>query len=268
MKFFTKNKLLIIAAGVLIVFALNFFQKETKNFFYLISSPIQKNLWKYGKETANFFETVGEFRTLKKENDNLKLKIQEILAENLRLKELKKENEILRQALEIGLEKEFEIEFAEIIGRDISQDSLLLDKGEKDGVIKDLPVITHQKVLVGRISEVYPDFSRVLLISSPKSSLDAKISKCQTPDCQEDIFGVIRGEGDHKVIFDLVSPEKEIKEGDLLTTSALAGIFPSGLFIGEVKKVRKTDVEPFQKAEIKPAFEISQMEKVFIILPR
>ena len=267
MKFFRgKNKLWILLIVIaLAVFFLNFFQKETKNLFYLASSPFQKIFWKAGGKTANFFETISEIKNLKKDNESIKLKNQEILAENSRLKELKKENEILRQALEIGLEKEFKFELAEIIGKDISQDSLIIDKGEKDGLSKDLPVITQQKVLVGRVSEVYKNFSKVILISNPKSSLDAKISGCEIENCQEEIYGIIKGEGNFKVLFDLALLEKEIKEGDVLVTSALGGTFPKGLLIGQIEKVQKTDAEPFQKAAVLPAFDISRLEKVFVV---
>lgn len=243
----------------------NFFQKEVKNLFYLMSSPIQKNFWKAGKKTASFFETIGETNNLKRENDDLKLKIQEILAENSRLKELKRENEILRQALGIGLEKEFKVAFVEVIGKDISQDSLLIDKGEKDGLSKDMPVITQQKILVGRVGEVYPNFSKVILISNPKSAFDAKISRCEGDNCQEDIYGVVKGQDNSKILFDLIPPEKEIKEGDVLVTSALGGIFPKGLLVGRIGKVQKADAEPFQKAAVSSAFDISRLEEVFIV---
>ena len=228
-------------------------------FFYSISSPFQKSFWQAGGKTAKFFKTIAEIKNLKKDNESLKLKNLEILAENSRLKELKMENEILRQALGIGLEKEFKLELAEIIGKDIPQDSLIINKGSNDGISKDLPVITEQKVLVGRVNEVYPNFSKVILISNPKSSLDAKISG------QEEILGIAKGEGNFKVLFDMVLPEKEIREGDILVTSALGGTFPKGLLLGRIKKVRKTDVEPFQKAAVLPAFDIFRLEKVFVI---
>ena len=59
-------------------------------------------------------------------------------------------------------------------------------------------------------------------------------------------------------MFDLIPKDKEIKEGDLIV---------SGKFlIGSVKKVEKIDVNPFQKAEISPLLNISNLDEVFIVL--
>lgn len=233
--------------------------KEIKNFFYLISSPIQKTLWGAGERVSDFFETISEIKNLKKENQELKLKIQELLAENVALKELKKENELLREALGIGLEKEFKLVFAKIIGKDISQDSILIDKGSEDGISKNFPVITQQKTLVGSVSQVYKKFSKIRLISNKESSFDAKIFDTE-------IYGIVKGKGNFKLYLDLVPREEEIKEKALLVTSALSGLFPPGLLIGKISQIRKSDLEPFQVAEIEPAFNIKNLEELFIII--
>lgn len=231
---------------------------EVKNFFYLISSPIQQVFWNAGDKISDFFEIISDIKNLKRENEELKLKIQTLEAENVALKELKKENELLRGALEIGLEKEFKLTLAEVIGKDISQDFILIDKGSRDGILEGLPVIAQQKVLIGKISDVYRNFSKVLLISNPKSSFDGKI-------IESEVFGLIRGKGNLRILFDLIPKEKEIKEGDLVVTSALGGVFPEGLIVGKISQVKKSDLEPFQMAQIQPGFNIRDLEKLFII---
>lgn len=231
---------------------------RVKNFFYLVSEPVQKWFWEKGNNLSNFFETISEIKSLKKESDNLKLKNKELLSENLVLAELKKENEILRKALEIGLKKDFKLIFAQVIGKDVSQDSIKIDKGSKDGVKMGLPVITQQKILVGEISQVFENFSDVQLLSNKKSSFDAKISDTET-------YGIVKGKGNFKLYFDLIPKEQELKEGNFLVTSALGGVFPPGLLIGEIKEVKKSDVELFQKAEIKPAFDIKELKFLFVI---
>jgi len=169
-----RNILLFAVFAAVVIVALNFFQKKVRNFFYLVSAPIQASLWQAGDRVSNFFETISEFKNLKKENEDLKLKVQLLLTENASLRELKKENETLKTALNLGLEKEFKLTLVQIIGKDISQDSLIINKGLKHGIAKNMPVITEQKNLVGRISEVYDDFSKVMLISSKDSSLTRK----------------------------------------------------------------------------------------------
>lgn len=250
---------IFIISFILIIFLLNFYQKEVKNFFYKISEPIQKILWQAGKKVSIFFETLAETSSLKKENEEIKLKIQELLAENIFLKELKKENEILREALNLGLEKEFELSLAQVIGKDISEDFILINKGFEDGVSKNLPVITSQKILLGRINKVYKNYSKVMLLTNKESSFDGKIA-------EKEILGQVLGKGNFKAIFDLIPPEKEISEGDLVETSALGGIFPKGLLVGKIGKVQKSDIQTFYQAEISPLFDLNKLEIVFIIL--
>lgn len=252
----------VLIVSFFIALNLTGFSKEVKNFFYLISSPIQKVFWGAGDRVSDFFETIAKIKDLKREHEELKLKIQTLEAENVALKELKKENEILREALEIGLEKEFKLTLSQVTGKDIFQDFILIDRGAKDGILEDLPVITQQKVLVGKINEVYRNFSKVLLISHPRSSFDGKIFVTRDTE----VFGRVQGKGNLRILFDLIPKEKEIAEGDLVVTSALAGVFPEGLLIGEISQVTKSDLEPFQAAQIQPGFDIGDLEKLFILI--
>jgi len=234
---------------------------KVKNIFYLLSAPVQKWFFKRGTEVSDFLAIISEIKNLKKEAEELKLKNQQLLAENLMLKELKAENEVLRKSLEIGLQKEFKLILVETIGKDISQDFLLINKGSKDGLSKNLPVITQQKTLVGKITEVYENFAKVMLLTDKESSFDAEIPEGGAP-----IYGIVKGKGNLKVSLDLIPQDKEIKEGDPVVTSSLGGVFPKGILVGEIKEIKKSDVELFQTAEIQPAFDLEELKSLFVIL--
>ena len=263
MRFSLKKRrvLILVLIGIFVIVILNFFQKEVRTFFYSISSPIQKVFWQTGDKTSDFLEGIFKIKDLKNEADNLKLKNQELLFQVVFLKEIEKENKILRESLNLNFQKEFKLSMAQIISKDISQDFILINKGTKDGIFKDMPVITSQKSLVGKVSGVYKNFSKVELSSSKKSSFDAKIQKEEN-----DIFGLIKGKGNSKLSLVFIPQEEEIFQNDIVLTSSLGGIFPKGLLVGQVKKVEKSDLEPFQKIEISPFFDISQIEILFIIL--
>lgn len=249
-----RSKILIgIVVVVLVVVLLNVFQREVRGFFYYISAPIQKVLLRAGESMSDFFWGVFRAGNLKNKADELELKNQELLSQIIVLNELQEENKNLREALNLELQKDFKLSLAQIISKDVSQNFILINKGSKHGISKDIPVITEQKVLIGRIKEVYKKFSKVMLISHKDSSFDAE-------------FGVIKGQGNFKLLYDFIPKEKEIARGDIVITSALGNIFPKGLLVGKVKKVKKSDVESFQQAEIDPFFDISQTEKLFIIL--
>lgn len=250
---------LILGIILLIIFLLNFsFSGKIKNFFYLISSPIQKTFWQAGQKFSDFFKFFWQLESLEEKNKELEIKNLQLLSENVQLKELEKENTILRKAMGLGLQKEFKLEMAEIISRDPVQDFILIRKGSKDGIKKGMPVITQEKTVLGKVSEVYEDFSRVMLISSNLSSFDAQIF-------ETDIYGVVKGKNDLNLDLTLIPKEKEIKIGDLVITSSLGGVFPKGLLVGEVKEVFKNDIEPFQSASLKPFFNLRDLEIVFLI---
>lgn len=262
MKFLKRWKILIIVILLAGFFALlNYvnLSSKIKNFFYRISSPVQKVLWWKAEKIAYFSSTLADIKNLKKENEKLKLDVQTLRAENAILKELKGENETLKQSLGLGLEKEFKLTMARVSGKDISQDYLLIDKGGRDGLKKDLTIITSQRTLLGKISEVYDDFSRVNLISDKNMAFDAK-------DQESEVVGVVKGKGHFQLFFDLIPQEKEMKEGDSMVTVSLGGIFPGGILLGHIAKISKSALEPFQQVEIKPSFDIKNLDVIFVIL--
>jgi rod shape-determining protein MreC len=261
MRISPKLKIGIIVIALITAFVflnLTGFSKPVKNFFYSFSQPIQKTLWKTGDNVSDFFGGILEIKIMKKELEAVYLENQALRGQIAALKELKKENEDLRNALNIGLEKDFELELAQITGKDVSQDSILVDKGSKDGILKGFPVITSQKILLGRIGEVYENFSEVILISNKDSSFSAEIQ-------DKDASGIVKGEGNLRLYLDLIPKNKEISKGEFVITTALGGIFPKGILVGEITEVKKTDIQPFQTAEIKPSFKIEELDSVFII---
>jgi len=252
------NKVLIVFVLVLVVLAFGFYQKEVKNLAYGFSSSWQQALWGAGEKVSDFFKGILRKGETKEELDQYLLENQQLLSQIATLKEIEKENQVLKEALELGLEKEFQLELACLVSKDISKDSLLINKGEEDGILEGMPVITSNKVLVGRIGQVFEDFSEVILISSKESSFEAKIAG-------QDIFGIAKGKGSLKVSLELIPKEKVVSREDLVVSSSSGGIFPQGLFVGEIKEVKKSDVEPFQAAEIILGFTIDNLGKLFII---
>ncbi len=260
--FSQRNTALFIIIAIVFFAFLNFFQNQIKNSFYLISSPIQKTFWNAGQKFYTSFETIYEIKNLKIKNQELKQENNRLLSEIASLNELVKENETLRKALDIELEKEFKLILADITSKDTSQDSILINKGLKDKILNGMVVITEEKVLLGKISEAYKDFSRVALISNKESTFSGEILATSS---EEKISGIIQGREKSSLSFIRIPQDKKIFEQDIIITCALGGNFPSGLLVGKIKTVKKSDTEPFQQAEILPFFNIKKIQKIFII---
>jgi len=260
------NKIILVIVVILLLISINkFFLDTTKNSFYNITSPIQSFFWKIGDSSSNFLQSFLENKSLKKDNQEILRQNQKFLVDIQEIRNLKKENQELKQVLGLELNKEFELILVESISRETNGDFILVSGGAEIGVLKGMPVITKEKVVVGSVEKVYKDFSRVLLISNKESNFDVEIQKRDDGEEVDEIYGLAQGKGNLKIDLELVPQEKNITEGDLVFTTILAGVFPKGLLVGEVKDIRNSDVSNFQKAEIEPYFKNNLSEILFVI---
>lgn len=250
----TKKRLFGLLIIIIILVFLNIFSDGIKSFFYNKSAGLQLTLWQFGRTQ----KTTEEVNELKEEN-------QKLLSDLAELENLKKENQFLREALDLGMDKEFDLILTDVTAKNtftlkgiIFEDSVLINKGRNDGVRKDFSVILQNKVLIGRVAEVYDSFSRIVLITSKDNMIDVEVQDTET-------FALSKGEGGFKMSLDLFPKDKELKEDALVYTSSLGGIYPSGLVIGKIKNVQKVDTEPYTNAEIVPSFDLSQLGRVFIV---
>jgi rod shape-determining protein MreC len=230
-----------------------------KNFAYFIFSPFQRFFLKLQKDIFLFFETVSEIKSLKKENENLKSEIKKLIVEKESLKELEKENRTLREALSLGLEKEFKLKMTRFLGKDAAQDVFLIDKGKEEGIEEGKVVILPEKVLVGKIMKVYPNFSKVKVFTFKDFSFDVEIG-------EEKFVALAKGQGNFKAKIELIPKEKEIFPGQMVFTSALGGNFPKGILVGEIKEVKDSDIFGYQEAILEPAFQLKNLNYLFVIL--
>jgi len=251
---------------IIIIVLLNIFQSEVKSTFYYISSPAMTVFRNSGNNIHNFFQSFFNFSSFKKENDNLKEENQKLISEISSLQFYLRENQASKEALDNAKNANLNILAAHIVQLDTMNDYMTIDRGSKNGVIENMPVISSQQVIFGKVIKVYDNFSQVMLISNKSSVLDSKI---QYDDPKKPlVHGVVKGNGDLSIYLDLVHPDSIVNEGDTLVTSGLEGTLPAGLIIGKVTSVNKDDLKPFLTADILPLFDAKTVDNVFIITNR
>ena len=253
-----KRKILIIVAGIIILVFLNFYSSQVRNFFDSISNNLQESLWKKGIGFSNFWRTIAEIKNLEKQVGDLKVENQNLLSNLFLVKNLEDENKILREALDLGLRKDFKVVFVKVIGKDINQDYILINRGSVGGIKEGIAAITASKAILGRVSEVSESFSKVMLITHPESSLGGTIQEAE-------IQGIVKGKGSSFLSFGLVPKDKDLKEGQIVITTSLAKDIPAGLLAGQVKKITKSDIVPVQEGTLIPFFDLNSLENIFII---
>jgi len=252
-----KKLILICLLSILILIFFYLFRDQIKNFAYFIFSPVQRFFLKIQQNVLIFFEGISELKNLKKENETLKSEIKKLIVEKENLKELEKENQFLREALSLGVEKEFKLKIARFLGKDVSGDIFLIDKGSEDGIEEGKVVILPEKVLIGKVMKVYPNFSKVKVFTFKDFSFDVEIGE---------ITALAKGQGNFKAKIELIPKGKEIAPGDKVFTSALGRNFPKGILVGEIEEIKDSDISGFKEAKLKPSFELKNLDYLFIIL--
>ncbi|MFQ5886422.1 MAG: rod shape-determining protein MreC [Anaerolineae bacterium] len=222
--------------------------------------PLQRGLDSLGGRFTNLGRYLQDRETLRSQNEELQKLVDQLVIENVRLREAEIENITLRQQL--GFKEsnpDYQLVSAQVIGHDPSNvlEYITVDRGSGDGIAVGMPVVTSQG-LVGRVVETYPRSSRVLLITDASSSVNALIQNSRAT-------GVVQGKPGGGVVMRYIQQGEEVKVGDLVVTSGLGGNFPRRLVIGQVTAVRQKDIELFQEAEVEPTVEFDHLEMVMII---
>ncbi|MEK7080729.1 MAG: rod shape-determining protein MreC, partial [Patescibacteria group bacterium] len=255
----------LIAFIFLFIFVafLNLFQDQIKNYFYLVSSPIQKVFWRAGDSTSIFFASLINAKKTEEENEALKLENQSLLIKITALQEQERQNAAINEMISNDPQKEFKLVLAGVAGLSSSQDIILINKGSNDGISEGMPVISQQKVLFGKILKTHKNFSEIDLISNKNNVLNVKIQN--NDPLAAPVYGVVRGNSNLEIYLDLVPVDSNINKDDVLVTSALEGIFPKDLLVGRVKEIEKNDLKPFQTIKIEPFFNIIEAGNLFVI---
>lgn len=226
----------------------------------MLVSPFQKIAYLISLKAGLAEEFIFSIGQLKKENESLVRESLELKAENARLADIKRQNEILSEQLDLLPRQKFELENAYVISQDPRGfgNWMEISKGSQNGIQEGMPVIVSRGILVGKIEEVHLNSSKVLLATSPESVVGAMAAKSGTK-------GVVRGEYGLGIILDMVLQTDEIKTGDEIVTSGIGNNVPRGLLIGTAREVRLSPDQLYQQAVITSPVHFSKLEIVSVI---
>jgi rod shape-determining protein MreC len=197
---------------------------------------------------------------VRQEDAELKAKIERLQMEQASLAEDAKQGQRLQQLLEFRQRYVYRTLPAQVIGASGTDQSrtLYIDKGTKDGLTPDMPVVTGDGI-VGKLKDVFDRKSLVLLVSDPTSGVGVILESTRTR-------GILKGGSFGQVQVINVSPDERIKSGERIVTSGGDQIFPRGLPVGTVVRVTPDpDRDPLMDVAVQPAANLSSLEEVLVI---
>jgi len=136
--------------------------------------------------------------------------------------------------------------------------SIVISVGSRDGVAVDQAVV-HGQGVVGRVIEVTPSYSRVLLATDFNSSIDSFVQRTRA-------VGILSGQGARPMYMKYVRKDEDVRPGDLVITSGLDGYFPRGIALGTVTRVNRQSADMFVAVEVTPAVAFDRLEEVMVVV--
>ncbi len=232
-----------------------------KSGIFWLTSPFLKTFRVFSGGLHGFFQFLGSIGDLKNENEKLVKENLELVSEIAGLKDIKKENDLLRQQISLLSRGDHELEASFIIAEDnlgAASSKLMIDKGRINGIREGMPVVVSGNILVGKVSEVFNDTARISLIVDQDSAVNAEV-------LESGVKGIVEGNYGLGAMMNMISQTEVIKEGDSVISSGLGGGFPRGIFIGKIGQVGQSGDKLFQQASIISSVDLSSLRVVFVI---
>lgn len=191
--------------------------------------------------------------------DELRSQNQELTAQVAELSEAKETATRLEGLLDLRSTYNLQSTAARIIGMssDAWSRTVTIDKGSLDGLALNMPV-TNSSGVIGQIIEVSPNTATVRLATDESSGISAMVQSTRAQ-------GMLQGQPDGTLRLKYVSTDSDVKEGDIIVTSGIGGVYPKGLPLGTVTTVERDSNSVYYTIVVRSAVTTENNEEVLVI---
>ena len=223
-------------------------------------TPVEKVFVSTGRFFRNGWHNYADLRGIRKQNRELQDEVARLQMEQVRLKQDADQARRLQVLLDFKEKFISKTVAAQVIASSGTEQSRLItiDKGSNDHIKPDMPVITPDGI-VGKVKEVFPLSSQVLLINDHDSGAGVILESSR-------LQGIVKGTSLGELqINDIMSDEK-VESGERVITSGGDRIYPKGYSVGTViGATPDRENDPFLVIKIKPAADLNRLEEVLVI---
>jgi rod shape-determining protein MreC len=222
-------------------------------------SPPERLLHTSGHGIRGLWTNYIDLIHVRQQNKSLQSQLDSLRIEEASMAEDARQAQRLQALLGFQEKYIYKTVAAQVIGTSGTEQSyvLFIDKGAKDGIAADMPVITPDGI-IGKTRDVFDHTSQVLEISDATSGAGVIMSDTR-------IQGVLRGNSWGQPEIVNLSPDGRIKSGEPVVTSGGDSIYPRGLAVGTVDRVVSQPEGTLVNVLIKPAANLERLEEVLII---
>src|ERR1700722_5799711 len=224
-------------------------------------TPFERALVWFENDSGNVWRNYIYLRGVRAENRELKEQIEQMRLEQVRLEEDAAQAHRLQTLLAFKEQYIAKTVAAQVIGSSGSDLSrvIYIDKGDDAGVKRDMAVITSDGV-VGKVLQVFPSVSQVLLINDQSSGVGTILEKSR-------LQGFLKGKADGEITLEGVMSDEQVTPGERVLTSGGDQIFPKGLPVGTVTQVGNGK-DLFPNINIKSSADLSKLEEVLVLVDK
>lgn len=221
--------------------------ESTRRTLSVLVSPIQRMATLPDIVWDNLRERMYRQDSLVRANDRLEKQHDEDLAQLQTLRTLQAENQRLRTLASLSLPPQYQAKMVEILygERDVFKRKILVDRGSNASIEAGQVVMDAQGIL-GQVTRVYPWLSEISLITDKDQAVPVL-------DLRSSVRTVLQGTGDASTLsIRYLANNADIKVNDILVTSGLDGVYPTGIPVARVVKVEIDPGSPFARITCAP----------------
>ena len=266
---FTKRVRIVLVIAVLLAIILTVVGSLTGTslpdmFVKGILTPIRSGVSNLTDRAQQLYSYMFEYESLKAENESLKAQLAQIQDEARRADSISRENDRLREILDMkSAHEDYQLADGYIISWSSTEwsSTFTINRGTNVGIEAGMCAITANGELVGLVSEVGPNYSVV------KSVLDSSLEISATI-ASSGHNGMVQGGYstglDGLLRMNYLPSAAIIRNQDQVVTTG-STVYPRDLVIGKVVDAGFDDTGVAKFALLEPAADIRSLEQVFII---
>lgn len=228
--------------------------------------PINKISYSVSSEVIKAIEdTVGSKQT-RSEVEKLKIENKNLLKENANLMEIINRKDFLKAENDAMKDEKYQYLKAQVINSDVKsmQESFFIDKGKKDGikvndvVLQAIGNSEYSSAVIGKVVKVNKNTSKIETIKN--SSNDVSFINSRSGD-----YGVIDDYKNKTISGYMLEVSSDVKNSDILITSGIGGVYPKGLYLGEISNVNMSKDSLRKNVTVDSPADFTHLYRVLIL---